>query len=141
MFLPLAVIFFWAGFVCAISFMEAWLKFRVKEVTLSIGLSIGKKVFIAMNRMEWIFLFIYFISLIYHLKIRPEIVVFTSLIVFLILAIQTIVLLPRLHKRVDLIVAGKSVGPSVIHVYYIVLEVLKVISLLLAGYFLFQSLM
>ena len=32
--------FIWIGFVSAISFMEAWLKFRASGVTLPIGLGI-----------------------------------------------------------------------------------------------------
>ncbi|HQW87358.1 MAG TPA: hypothetical protein PLH93_09245, partial [Flavobacteriales bacterium] len=52
---PIALIcaFVWVGFVCAISFMEAWLKFRAHGVTLPIGLGIGRLVFQALNRVEW----------------------------------------------------------------------------------------
>lgn len=42
-------IFLWLGFVCAISFMEAWLKFRAPHVTLVIGLSIGRLIFSALK--------------------------------------------------------------------------------------------
>ncbi|RYG21549.1 MAG: hypothetical protein EOO07_02375, partial [Chitinophagaceae bacterium] len=54
---PIAVIctFTWIGFVCAISFLEAWLKFRAPGVTLPIGLGIGRLVFAALNKVEWIF--------------------------------------------------------------------------------------
>ena len=40
--LAFAVIYLWIGFVCAISFMEAWLKFRAPGVNLQIGLGIGR---------------------------------------------------------------------------------------------------
>ena len=42
--LALGVSFIWLGFVGAISFMEAWLKFCAPGVTRPIGLGIGKKV-------------------------------------------------------------------------------------------------
>ncbi len=48
-------VFMWMGFICAISFMEAWLKFRAPGVTVPIGLGIGKLVFGALNRVEWVF--------------------------------------------------------------------------------------
>ncbi len=44
----------WLGFVCAISFMEAPLKFNAPGVELKQALSIGRIVFRALNRMEWI---------------------------------------------------------------------------------------
>jgi hypothetical protein len=62
------IFFFWAGFVCSISFMEAWLKFRAPGVTLPVGLSIGKLVFTALNRMEWVFVFILMVLLVPHIK-------------------------------------------------------------------------
>ncbi len=45
----------WIGFVSAISFMEAWLKFRAPGITLPLGLGIGSLVFKALNLMEWLF--------------------------------------------------------------------------------------
>lgn len=52
--IALVCVFVWVGFVCAISFMEAWLKFRAEGVTLPIGLGIGRLVFQALNRVEWV---------------------------------------------------------------------------------------
>ena len=48
---PIAVacLFTWIGFVCAISFLEAWLKFRAPGVTVPIGLGIGRLVFGALK--------------------------------------------------------------------------------------------
>ena len=50
-----AVTFVWLGMVLAISFLEAPLKFRAPEVTLRIGLGIGRLVFGALNTVEAIF--------------------------------------------------------------------------------------
>ena len=50
----LASALFWMGAVCAISFLEAWLKFRAPGVSLSIGLGIGRLVFSVLNKVEWI---------------------------------------------------------------------------------------
>lgn len=46
----LACLLTWIGFVCAISFLEAWLQFQTPGVTLPIGLGIGKLVFGALNK-------------------------------------------------------------------------------------------
>lgn len=44
--------FVWLGMVLAISFLEAPLKFRAPEVTVRIGLGIGRLVFRALNTVE-----------------------------------------------------------------------------------------
>jgi len=52
----------WLGFVLSISFMEAWLKFQAEGVTQVIGLSIGKLVFGALNKVEIFFLILLLVS-------------------------------------------------------------------------------
>lgn len=133
--LIVALLFFWTGFVCAISFMEAWLKFRVKGVTLAIGLSIGKKVFTALNLMEWGFLLLYAALFVSVRSYRFEVLTYLFVSILLILVIQTFFLLPRLNKRVHLIVEGTSVEKSFLHVYYVSLELLKVILLTILGFY------
>jgi len=44
------VAFLWIGFVAAISFMEAWIKFQAPGITVPLGLGIGKIVFAALNK-------------------------------------------------------------------------------------------
>ncbi|HEX2936176.1 MAG TPA: hypothetical protein VHO72_12560 [Bacteroidales bacterium] len=133
--LIVALLFFWTGFVCAISFMEAWLKFRVKGVTLAIGLSIGKKVFTALNLMEWAFLLLYAALFVSVRSYRFEVLTYLFVSILLILVMQTFFLLPRLNKRVHLIVEGTSVEKSFLHVYYVSLELLKVILLTILGFY------
>jgi hypothetical protein len=43
--LKIAIPFVWFGFVCAISFMEAPLKFQAPNITVELGLGIGRIVF------------------------------------------------------------------------------------------------
>lgn len=52
---PISLIstFLWIGFVCAVSFMEAWLKFSALGIKLPLGL--GRLVFEALNKVEWVF--------------------------------------------------------------------------------------
>ena len=50
--IAVALTFVWLGMVLAISFLEAPLKFRAPNVTLQIGLGIGRLVFRALNTVE-----------------------------------------------------------------------------------------
>lgn len=128
-------LFFWAGFVCSISFMEAWLKFRAPGVTLPIGLSIGKLVFTALNRMEWVFLLLFSIMAAPRFKNLPKKVLTLSVAVTVVLLTQTIWLLPRLTQRAEQIIAGNEPGESAIHLVFGILEVSKVALLIYLGYF------
>lgn len=132
-------IFIWIGFVCAISFMEAWLKFRAPDVTLQIGLSIGRVVFSGLNKVEWVLAAIVIATFAFR-KVRFSFfqLIFFSLPV-VILLIQTFFLLPLLFERVDIVLSGQKPVPSHIHFYYLFLEVLKVVSLFAVGVSLFKE--
>ena len=127
--------FFWAGFVCSISFMEAWLKFRAPGVTLPVGLSIGKLIFTALNRMEWVFVLFLVLRLIP--RVRDFSSKFISLygVVLLILIVQTFLLLPELNKRAEIIIAGSTPGESSVHMLFGAAEIVKVVLLLFLGYY------
>ena len=126
-------IFIWIGFVCSISFMEAWLKFRAAGVSLSIGLNIGSLVFAALNKVEW---GLAILTIIFIFLSKEKIGKAKSLLFytpFAILVFQTFVLLPSLYERVNIISQGLAPPPSHIHFYYIILETVKVLSLLILG--------
>lgn len=138
---PLVLTFVWIGFVCAISFMEAWLKFQAPGVTLALGLSIGKLIFSALNKVEWVFslalLLLYLPS-----KIRAgvfENAVVYALVAVFILLLQTLWLLPALTVRADLIIAGETAPASYLHFYFVGMEVIKVICLFVFGVKLFTK--
>jgi len=119
----------WIGFVGAISFMEAWLKFKAPGVTLPIGLGIGRLVFAALNKMEWVAFLISFISLV-QFKARWKSTEMFLLFAAGILIVQTIWLLPALDARAELYITGTAVPPSNLHFYYVAAEGLKMIALI-----------
>ena len=129
----------WSGCVVAISFMESWLKFRAPGVTLPIGLSIGKLVFNALNKMEWLFAALLLITYFFNKQQIDT----TSIILFtvatLLLIIQTLWLLPALDARAKIVISGRAVTASSLHWYFIVAEVIKLSSLLLLGFGLFKA--
>ena len=130
----IAIIYLWIGFVCAISFMEAWLKFRAEGVTLPIGLSIGRLVFFALNKVE-IFMAILTLLLWYILKTKKVDTqhLWVLLIPIIILFLQTTYLLPVLDGRAKMIIEHNIAPPSNTHIYYVCAEFIKITTLFWAG--------
>lgn len=127
-----SVPFIWIGFVCAISFMEAWLKFTAPMVTLTTGLSIGKVVFTALNRVEWSFaLTLMMCLLLTKAVLKREVYFLTALIILL---LQSVWILPVLSEGADAYISGDTPPSSSVHAYFILLEAFKVIALLIYGY-------
>lgn len=134
----LALTFVWIGFVCAISFMEAWLKFRAEGITLPIGLSIGKLIFSTLNKIEWLFAISIILSyLSSKMLVNSEGLFYYIGIPFFIVILQSFWLLPALSLRADLIISGKNVPGSNLHFYYVGFEIVKVVCLFLFGIKLF----
>lgn len=130
-------IFLWIGFVSAISFMEAWLKFKAPNVTVPIGLNIGSLVFSALNKVEWVFGGIVFFGSLGNKKHFPKSMILS--IPLIILVVQTLFFLPTLYARASAIASGLSVSKSFVHFYYIFLEVVKVICLFVLGVLLLRE--
>ena len=138
--LALPSVFLWIGFVCAISFMEAWLKFRAPGVTLPLGLGIGSLVFKARNKVEWGFAVLMSLDLfLLHRGTGINLPRILFLIALLILIIQTLWLLPALDARIPLYQQGAEVPASPLHFYYVGIEVVKVACLFITGIYFLRS--
>lgn len=138
--MPIAVIstFLWIGFVCAISFMEAWLKFRAPGITIPLGLGIGRLVFSALNKVEWVFALAIIFNIIWS---GARLWKFQNLLIvvpLVFLLTQTLWLLPALDARAELHMQGQTVLPSNLHFYYVGMEVIKIICLTVFGIRLFK---
>lgn len=131
--LAMASVFLWLGFVGAISFMEAWLKFRAPGVTITLGLGIGKLVFSALNKVEWILALAVLTNLIYTNQTIYSPKNIPYFIPLSILALQTLWLLPGLKARANLQIQGISLRSTNLHYAYVGLEIVKVICLLIFG--------
>jgi hypothetical protein len=129
--IAVAVTFVWLGMVLAISFLEAPLKFRAPNVTLQIGLGIGRLVFRALNTVE-----LGFAIVILALAVAgpmPTRIVVAFCVAFAALAVQLIAVRPRLTRRSDMVLAGSDAPRSRGHYAYVGLEVVKAAALIVAG--------
>jgi len=139
--MPIALIctFLWIGFVCAISFMEAWLKFRAPGITVPLGLGIGRLVFNALNKVELVFAIVVLINVFWQ---TSDILKWQNLafaVPIALLLIQTFWLLPALDTRAEFHIQGQFVPPSNLHFYYVGMELVKVVGLSLFGITLFKN--
>ncbi len=127
-----SVVFIWIGFLLAISFMESWLKFKAPGVTLEAGLSIGRLVFNALNKVEIALLILLSVIAFYEGKMMLFKEIY-FLIPLGIVLIQTFVLLPQMDQRVTLILQKEVLKPSRLHYYFVGGEVVKLFSLFVLG--------
>lgn len=132
------VAFTWLGMVLAISFLEAPLKFRAPDVTLRIGLGIGRIVFRALNVVECALALVLVVAVV--LGAVPGRVVTGVLVAVAVLVLQLLVVRPALTRRSNRVLAGATVPRSRAHVGYVVAEAVKVVALLLTGVLALSSL-
>ena len=126
-----AVTFVWLGMVLAISFLEAPLKFRAPDVTLQIGLSIGRLVFRALNTVEVGFALV--ITAIVVSGPTPARIAVAFAVAVGALAIQLIAMRPQLTRRSEAVLAGSDGPRSRAHYAYVGFEAVKVVGLAVAG--------
>jgi hypothetical protein len=126
-----AVAWLWLGMVLAISFLEAPLKFRAPGVDLRTGLAIGRLVFRALNRVEAVLAVVLVVAL---LTGDPGVVAgVAGASAVVVLAVQLVLVRPALTRRSDAVLAGADGPRSHAHLWYVGLEIVKVVGLLVAG--------
>jgi hypothetical protein len=117
--------------------MEAWLKFQAEGVSREIGLSIGKLVFTALNRVEIVLLVSVWIILIIQKRYKIRQLNANNLMIWcltVILFVQTFWLLPELVERAEIIIMGDVPRDSSVHLFYILFELIKVIVLIVLSF-------
>jgi hypothetical protein len=133
----IAVVFIWLGMVLAISFFEAPVKFRAPDVTLQIGLGIGRLVFRALNTVEVVLAIVILVATV---ACPPSAAAAAALAVaFGALALQIGAVRPRLNRRSDQVLAGLDAPRSRGHYVYIGLEAIKALALATGGILLLNN--
>jgi hypothetical protein len=125
------VTFTWLGMVLGISFLEAPLKFRAPDVTLRVGLGIGRAVFRALNAVEALLAVALVVTVI--AGDVPGGVVVPGAVAAGVLVVQLAAIRPVLNRRTDRVLAGEDAPRSPAHLGYVAAEVAKVAALVVAG--------
>jgi len=125
------ITFLWLGFVLAISFMEAWVKFRA-DIDRATALDVGRHVFAALNMVERLFAVLTLIYIFYYYTQKS--LVFMGIAILTIVMGQSGYLLPRLNEHAVLIMQGMEPPKDEAHKIYVFMEVAKVFLLSLMGW-------
>lgn len=130
--LQIAVPFVWFGLVGGISFMETPLKFKAPNITVPLGLGIGRIVFSALNKVEIVLAILLLISFFFT---RPEnkFAFYCFGVIAILLVLQTVWLLPALNARAAAVISESFAASSSTHFIYIAFEVIKFILLFTLG--------
>jgi hypothetical protein len=136
----IAITFIWVGFIGAISFMEAWLKFRAPGIDTALGLGIGQLVFSALNKVEItsaIVILVLSVASKVKKSLRLQGLFYTAVAI---LVLQSVWLLPALDERANLIREGVVLGKSKLHLWYVLVEIIIITCLILFGFRSFKHL-
>lgn len=128
----LVVCTLWAGLVIGISFVAQPAKFGAAGLRRDTALSVGRRIFRAMHGVEAVFAVA---SVLLAMGAGARISTLIGAAV-LILVVQASVLMPRLSRRVDAILAGRDLPKSLDHILFAALEAGKVALLLACTFFL-----
>ncbi len=116
-----------------ISFVEAPLKFQAPNITLGLGLGIGRLVFFALNKFEIAFAVILLVTF-FIKKDLSRFATAAFAVVLLILVLQTAWLLPALDLRAEQVITGVAAPFSMTHYYYIGTEIIKLLLVFTLGW-------
>ncbi|MCC7102574.1 MAG: hypothetical protein IT206_05785 [Fimbriimonadaceae bacterium] len=115
----------WAGIVIGCSFVATPAKFYAPSLTLSTALEVGRVTFRALLAAEIILLVCGVVLLVHRRQRLPG-----FWIAGLVLAVQWLAVMPLLNIRTDAVIQGRPANGPPYHVFYIVLEAIKVVILL-----------
>ena len=128
----------WTGLIIGISFIEAPLKFTAPGITIPLGLGIGRRVFLAMNIVEvvlGIMLVIALVSMWRNHRDRPlprfSGMRLWSFVAIGMLLLKTAIIRPLLAVHTDRVLDGTFEGGSSTHYYYIGVEAVLFVALIL----------
>ncbi len=136
--LQIAIPFIWFGLIGGISFLEAPLKFQAPDITLALGLGIGKLVFFWVNKIELLLCGMMIISL-YKAKPKSPHIVYCFAAIAVLLLLETVWLLPVLDARATAVINGTAAPYSITHIIYIAFDAIKFILLFILGVIIAKS--
>ena len=127
----MSVALLWLGLLLGVSFLATPAKFLVPSLTLPIALDVGRHTFALFNKVEWLLSF----GLLFTVLVGKQALVgvASTVIVAAAVLVETVWLLPILDQRVGLILAGQQLPASNHHLFYIAVELVKLIALVVVA--------
>lgn len=129
---PAWVSFIWLGMTAGVSLLATPVRFSAETITRPVALDVGRVVFSALNKAEFIALII--VLVLVRVSGRARELWAAGFALALILLAQAIWLLPELAARTDLIISGIEPAPSMAHGAYSILELMKLLLLAWLGF-------
>lgn len=128
---PAWVCFTWIGLTVGVSMIATPVRFTAVSITRPVALDVGRVVFAALNKAEFVALVLLLVVVRASGRSR-ELWAWCSLLILIVLA-QGAWLIPELAARTDVILAGGEPPASYAHAIYSTLELLKIGLLLFLG--------
>jgi len=129
---PAWVSFIWFGMSAGISLLETPVKFTAPTVTREVALDVGRVVFAALNKAEFIALIILLILV--RISGQAQRLIIACSALALVQIAQAAWLLPELSDRTQLIIEGIEPPASPAHGIFSVLQLVKLALLLYIGF-------
>jgi hypothetical protein len=129
---PAWISFTWFGMTAGISLLETPVKFTAPTVTREVALDVGRVVFAALNKAEFMALIVLLILV--RVSGRAARLILACSALALIQIAQAAWLLPELSERTQLIVEGIEPSASPAHAIFSVLQLVKLALLLYIGF-------
>jgi len=129
---PAWVCFVWFGMTAGVSLLATPVRFTATTLTRPVALDVGRVVFAALNKAEFVALIILLLVVRLTGKAK-ELWAFCGILTLILMA-QSIWLLPELAARTDLIIAGIEPPASIAHAAFSILELSKLLLLLYMGF-------
>ena len=124
---PAWICFTWFGMTAGVSMLATPVRFTAETITRPIALDVGRVVFTALNKAEFIALIILLVIVRTSPRTR-EYWVFAFALAFILLT-QAVWLIPELSARTDIIISGGEPPASIAHGAYSTLELIKLVLL------------
>lgn len=129
---PAWVCFIWFGMTAGVSLLATPIRFSASTITRPIALDVGRVVFSALNKAEFVALVLLLITVRVSGQARSLWAVCGLLA--LILIAQSAWLLPELAMRTQMIINGQEPPQSYVHAIYSTLELSKLAILFVTGF-------
>lgn len=117
----------WFGLIMGVSFLATPAKFEAPTLTFPVALDVGRVTFAIWNNVEWLLLAIVGLTV---LAGKAQIFLAAAIgVLDVLILIQSMILLPVLNNRAASIMAGSRPHPSSDHLFYIAIDILKLLIL------------